>query len=59
MNEDVASALRLLDAALARYVRLGALCMSLPRVNLLPIRRITAALRGVNELPISQRTRCH
>lgn len=58
MNEDVASALRLLDAALARYVPPGALCMPLPRVNPPPIQRIVAALRGV-KLRISQRTRCH
>jgi hypothetical protein len=59
MNEDVASTLRLLDEVLARHVRPGTLCMSLPRVNLTPIQQIVAALRGVNKRRISQRTRCH
>ena len=59
MNEAVASTLRLLDEALARYVRPGALCMSVARVSLPPIQQIVAALRGVNKPRISQRTRCH
>jgi hypothetical protein len=44
MNEDVASTLRLLDEALARYVRAGALCMSVPGVNLAPTQQIVATL---------------